>query len=87
MVNSSIIVTVLTCFISFGALLYNPLAIRFKAFGVGRWWGGFTNLHGEGLTFYEDTIGTEDIHYYEPGNVIFGIAEEKADSRDRWFPP
>ena len=88
MASSSASFTALAFFLSIIALLYNPVAFRLKLFGVGRWLGGElkNNVHGYDLKVLGDTYGTEDLHYYEPKNILFGIAE-KAGTRKQWFPP
>lgn len=76
-------------FATFTALLYGPVSERVEVFGIKRnLFGGFENEHGEGPTIIPDTYAAEDIHYYEPANLIFGIAEPAgSNSRERWFPP
>lgn len=87
MVNTSALALTAALIASFGALLYKPIVTRVELFGIGRSFKGFDSVHGEGLKFFPDTYGCEDLHYHEPANVIFGVAEEKQGSRYEWFPP
>lgn len=89
MANGALLPIVFALFGSFIVFLYNPIATRIEIFGIGRSLksGGFDNFHGEGLQVYDDTIAAEDLHLHEPSGLIYGVAEERADSRAEWFPP
>ncbi|PSR75848.1 hypothetical protein BD289DRAFT_487001, partial [Coniella lustricola] len=34
----------------------------------------------------QDTVHCEDLHYYEPGNVLFTACEDVNTTRYEWFP-
>lgn len=41
---------------------------------------------GQGPIRIEDTIHCEDVHYYEPANLVFTACEDTKDTRFKWFP-
>lgn len=88
MSNGALLPIVFALFGSLAVFLYNPIATRIEIFGIGRSLksGGFDNFHGEGLQLYDDTIAAEDLHLHEPSGLIYGVAEERANSRSEWFP-
>ena len=88
MANIGVFVTVLGSVASFGTLLYGPITQRFETFGVTRaFWKAFPDDLGQGAVKIPHTYATEDIHYYEPANAIFGITEPDNASRENFFPP
>ena len=86
MVNTSAVALGIALFASIAAFVYNPLVARLRVFGIIRQWNGMENLHTEGLTAVPDLFGVEDLHYHEPTGIVFGVTEETAESRTRWFP-
>ena len=87
MVNTSALAMGLALFASLAAFLYNPINTRLDISGIRRKWTGFENVPGEGLAGIPDTFGCEDLHYHEPSGIVFGVTEDTAESRERWFPP
>ena len=87
MVNTSAIALAVALFASIAAFLYNPLIARLRIGGAFRYWKGFENLHGEGMTAIPGLFGVEDLHFHEPSGIVFGLTEDNAESRGKWFPP
>lgn len=41
----------------------------------------------EDLVIIKDTTHCEDLHYYQPANVLFTACEDVSATRFKWFPP
>jgi hypothetical protein len=78
---------VLGVFVFLAAILYRPLALRFKVLGITRSFGAIQNSHGEDLHVIEGTHYCENLHYYKPSNQLFVASEENEEFRWTWFPP
>lgn len=73
--------------VSFIAFFYQPVALRLKVLGVTRPLEKIVNIHGQDFRLIPDTLYCEDLHYHQSSNLLFGTAEEKPESRWKWFPP
>jgi hypothetical protein len=69
------------------AVLYKPLALRFKVLGITRSFGPIQNRQGEDLHVIEGTQYCEDLHYHQPSKQLFAASEENEEFRWKWFPP
>ena len=87
MVNTSAIALSVALFASIAAFLYNPIVARLQIGGAFRQWKGFENFHGESLTAIQGLFGVEDLHFHEPSGIVFGLTQDNAGSREKWFPP
>ena len=42
---------------------------------------------GHGPIYIEDTVHCEDVHHYQPANLLFAACEDAKSTRFDWFPP
>ncbi|KAF7553149.1 hypothetical protein G7046_g7181 [Stylonectria norvegica] len=67
----------------YGQVLQRPLAVL----GVFRTPVPTVQANADDFIFIDDTVHCEDVHYYEPTNVLFAACEDSPENRFLWFPP
>ncbi|KAG9950671.1 calcium-dependent phosphotriesterase, partial [Aureobasidium melanogenum] len=69
------------------AYIVPPIRHELTVLGVGRAIPQSTIANAADYVKIEDTTHCEDLHYYEPANLLFTACEDNPKLRFDWFPP